>query len=139
MQEQWNDEQPIYRQLRDRMVSLILAGELCEGEALPSVRSVSTSHQINHLTVSKAYQSLVEEKLVEKRRGMGMFILGGARARILHAERARFFSSEVPKLKQRLTLLDISTEALIEQLSLATLPLNEAAEDNQVSQQPDNK
>ncbi|MBJ7555022.1 HTH-type transcriptional repressor YtrA [Marinomonas spartinae] len=129
MQEQWNDEQPIYRQVRDRMVSLILAGELREGEALPSVRAVSTSYQINHLTVSKAYQSLVEEKLVEKRRGMGMFILGGARARILHAERALFFQSEIPKLKQRLTLLDISTNELIEQLSLETPPLNDITVD----------
>ena len=74
MDPQWDDSQPIYRQLRDRVVAMILEGALKEGDPLPSVRSVAAEYQINPLTVLKGYQSLVDEGLVEKRRGLGMFV-----------------------------------------------------------------
>ncbi len=116
MQEQWKDDQPIYRQLRDRVVGLILEGAYLEGDAIPSVRSVSSEFQINHITVSKAYQELVEEGLVEKRRGLGMFVIDGAREKILNVEREKFLSTELPQLLQRIVQLGISKEELIEKI-----------------------
>lgn len=116
MQEQWKDDQPIYRQLRDRVVGLILEGAYQEGDAIPSVRSVSSEFQINHITVSKAYQELVEEGLVEKRRGLGMFVIDGAREKILNVEREKFLSTELPQLLQRIVQLGISKEELIEKI-----------------------
>jgi GntR family transcriptional regulator len=113
MQDQWNDDQPIYRQLRDRMVGLILEGAFVEGDAIPSVRTVSADYQINHLTVSKAYQALVDEGLVEKRRGLGMFVVPGAQKKILHAEKTQFLTVELPKLLQRIEQLGISREELL--------------------------
>lgn len=113
MHEQWNDDQPIYRQLRDRMVGLIMAGVFAEGDAIPSVRTVSADYQINHLTVSKAYQVLVDEGLVEKRRGLGMFVVQGARENILRAEKTQFLNIELPKLLQRMVQLGISEDDLI--------------------------
>ena len=86
----WNDSVPIYRQLRDRVVAMILDGALKEGDALPSVRQVAADFQINPLTVSKAYQELVDEALVEKRRGLGMYVTEGAHAKLLGSERERF-------------------------------------------------
>ena len=121
MQEQWNDSQPIYRQLRDKMVGLILEGALTEGEAIPSVRTVSSEYQINHLTVSKAYQSLVDEGLVEKRRGLGMFVLPGAGQKILQAEKTQFLTSELPRLAVRIQQLGISASDLIEHLQCIEL------------------
>jgi GntR family transcriptional regulator len=119
MQQQWNDDQPIYRQLRDRMVGLIMEGAYNEGEAIPSVRAVSAEYQINHLTVSKAYQELVDEGLVEKRRGLGMFVIEGARENILKAEKEKFLSVEFPQLLQRIMQLGISKEELIERITQA--------------------
>ncbi|WP_053981589.1 GntR family transcriptional regulator [Marinagarivorans algicola] len=116
MPEQWNDSQPIYRQLRDKMVGLILEGALIEGESIPSVRTVSSEYKINHLTVSKAYQSLVDEGLLEKRRGLGMFVLTGARQRILQAEKTQFLTVELPQLVMRLSQLGISPNELITHL-----------------------
>lgn len=116
MQEQWKDDQPIYRQLRDRMVGLIMEGAYSDGEAIPSVRAVSSEFQINHLTVSKAYQELVDEGLVEKRRGLGMFVIEGAREKILNAEREKFLSIELPQLLQRILQLGITKEELIEKI-----------------------
>ena len=113
MQDQWNDDQPIYRQLRDRMVGLILDGAFVEGDAIPSVRTVSADYQINHLTVSKAYQALVDEGLVEKRRGLGMFVITGAQGKILKAEKAQFLTVELPKLIQRIEQLGISKQELL--------------------------
>lgn len=119
MQEQWNDDQPIYRQLRDRMVGLILEGALTEGDAIPSVRTVSAEYQINHLTVSKAYQALVDEGLVEKRRGLGMFVIQGAREKILHSEKQQFLTVELPKLLQRIEQLGISQNELLTHIQSA--------------------
>ncbi len=114
---EWSDDSPIYRQLRDRMVGLILQGAFNEGEAIPSVRSVSADYQINHLTVSKAYQALVDEGLVEKRRGLGMFVVEGAREKILTAEREVFLTQELPRLFRRIKQLGISEQDLIAYLA----------------------
>ncbi len=112
----WRDDQPIYKQLKDKIVYLLLTGSYAEGEALPSVRSVSAEYQINHLTVAKAYQELVDEGIVEKRRGLGMFVLNGARANLLEMERKKFFDLEVPELKKRLRELKVSVDELCKEL-----------------------
>lgn len=109
----WNDNTPIYRQLRDRMVAMILDGVLGEGDALPSVRQVASDYQINPLTVSKAYQELAEENLVEKRRGLGMYVNEGARDALLASERERFLSEEWPALRARLERLGLDLETLL--------------------------
>jgi len=98
MEREWNDSQPIYRQLRDRVVDMILDGVLNEGDPLPSVRNVAAEYRVNPLTVLKGYQQLVDEQLVEKRRGRGMFINMGARASLLQGERQRFLAEEWPKI-----------------------------------------
>ncbi|MAN52479.1 MULTISPECIES: GntR family transcriptional regulator [Marinimicrobium] len=108
----WNDDQPIYRQLYERVVRLILQGEIAEGDALPSVRQLSADYQINHLTVAKAYQALVDEGLVEKRRGLGMFVLAGAREHLLARERKLFLEQELPEVVARARRLGIEGEAL---------------------------
>lgn len=113
MQEQWSDDQPIYRQLRDRMVELIMEGAFPEGSAIPSVRNVSAEYQINHLTVSKAYQALVDEELVEKRRGLGMFVVQGAREMIINKEREIFLSEDLPNLLKKMQQLGISQDDLL--------------------------
>lgn len=109
----WNDSVPIYRQLRDRVVAMILDGELKEGEAVPSVRQVAVDYQINPLTVSKAYQDLVDENLLEKRRGLGLFVGEGARERLLQLERERFLREEWPLLRARLARLDLDLPTLL--------------------------
>ena len=108
----WNDNVPIYRQLRERVVAMILDGALNEGDALPSVRQVAADYQINPLTVSKAYQELVDEQLVEKRRGLGMYITEGARDQLLKSERERFLREEWPPLRDRLNRLGLDLETL---------------------------
>ena len=97
MDPKWNEDQPIYRQLRDRVVAMILEGVLADGDALPSVRNVAAEYRLNPLTVLKGYQVLANEKLVEKKRGRGMFINDGARVKLLKVERQRFFEKEWPK------------------------------------------
>jgi len=114
MQDQWDNDKPIYRQLHDRVVGLILDGEYSEGEAIPSVRALSAELQVNHLTVSKAYQELVDAGLVEKRRGLGMFVAEGAQEKILNQEKSKFLSSELPQLVQRTAQLGISPQELIQ-------------------------
>jgi GntR family transcriptional regulator len=109
----WNDSTPIYRQLRDRVVAMILDGVLKQGDALPSVRQVAADFQINPITVSKAYQELVDENLVEKRRGLGMYVTEGARSALMKSERDRFLSEEWPALYARLTRLGLSLPELI--------------------------
>ena len=98
MDPQWDDSLPIYRQLRDRVVAMILEGALKEGDPLPSVRSVAAEFRLNPLTVLKGYQQLVDEQLVEKRRGRGMFVSDGARKALMKDERARFLEDEWPKV-----------------------------------------
>src|SRR5512142_34027 len=98
MDREWNDSQPIYRQLRDRVVAMILDGVLKEGDPLPSVRNVAAEYRVNPLTVLKGYQQLVEEGLVETRRGRGMFINAGARDLLLQAEREKFLGEQWPQI-----------------------------------------
>ncbi|MBI1731225.1 MAG: GntR family transcriptional regulator [Gammaproteobacteria bacterium] len=122
MEREWNDRQPIYQQVRDRVVEMILDGVLKEGDPLPSVRAVAAEYRINPLTVLKSYQKLVDEQLVEKKRGRGMFINDGARNLLLEGERRRFLSEEWPRVQatiQRLgfkarELLDVAGESVPE-------------------------
>ncbi|RYD15421.1 MAG: GntR family transcriptional regulator [Lysobacteraceae bacterium] len=109
----WNDSTPIYRQLRDRVVAMILDGVLKQGDPLPSVRQVAGDFQINPITVSKAYQELVDENLVEKRRGLGMYVTEGARAALLESERERFLREEWPALHARLARLGLDLAELM--------------------------
>ena len=104
---QWNESAPIYRQLRDYIKAMILDEALKEGDALPSVRQVSADFSLNPITVSKAYQELVDENLVEKRRGLGMYVNQGARAALLKSEREHFLSEEWPVLRERLRRLEL--------------------------------
>jgi GntR family transcriptional regulator len=112
-QEDWNDSQPIYRQLRDRVVAMILEGALNEGDPLPSVRTVAAEYRINPLTVLKSYQQLADERLVEKKRGVGMFINVGARALLLQAERQRFLEDEWPRVHATIKRLGLTPEELL--------------------------
>lgn len=111
----WSDSTPIYRQLRDRVVAMILDGVLKQGDPLPSVRQVAGDFQINPITVSKAYQELVDESLVEKRRGLGMYVTEGARAALLKSERQRFLSEEWPSLHARLQRMGLDLETLMDE------------------------
>ncbi|WP_390624420.1 GntR family transcriptional regulator [Iodidimonas nitroreducens] len=113
MTSDWTDDQPIYRQLRDKVVNAIIEGDLKEGEALPSVRAIAVDLQINPITASKAYQELVAEGLVEKRRGLGMFIIDGARHRVLEDERRRFLQEEWPRIVERVLSLGLDRERLL--------------------------
>jgi GntR family transcriptional regulator len=110
---QWNDTQPIYRQLRSRVVAMILDGLLKEGDPLPSVRSVAAESRVNPLTVLKAYQQLADENLVETRRGRGMFINTGARDLLLHAERQKFLGEEWPRLHATIQRLGLNAHDLL--------------------------
>ena len=113
MDPQWEDSVPIYRQLRDRVVAMILDGILKEGDALPSVRSVASEFRLNPLTVLKGYQQLVDEHLVEKRRGRGMFVSPGAGAALLKDERHRFLADEWPKVYATIARLGLSAVELL--------------------------
>lgn len=117
LQDIWNDNTPIYQQLRERIVTLIIEGELKEGEAVPSVRQVSSDYRINHLTVAKAYQELIADGLLEKRRGIGMFILEGAQKKLLEQEQEKFLNTEFPDLIKRIQRLGISKEKLTEMIN----------------------
>jgi len=108
----WNDNQPIYRQLRERIIGLMLTGVFKEGDPLPSVRQVASDYQINHLTVSKAYQELVDMQLVEARRGMGMYVMPGAQEKLHSIEKEKFLTSELPALLARISNLGISAQEL---------------------------
>ncbi|HKL53326.1 MAG TPA: GntR family transcriptional regulator [Wenzhouxiangellaceae bacterium] len=116
MARHWDDNQPIYWQLREQTVSAILDGSLKEGEPLPSVRQVAIDFQINPLTVSKAYQSLVDDELVEKRRGVGMFVVEGARKRLMQSEREHFLAEEWPRIAQRISKLGLDPSELIKSI-----------------------
>ena len=116
MQIQWDDSQPIYLQLRDRVQNMILEGNLAEGEALPSVRTVSAEYQLNPITVSKAYQLLVDDQLAEKKRGLGMFVVDGAKDKLLQQEREVFLTTELPALFRKLKRLNITRDELLDAL-----------------------
>jgi len=110
---EWNDNQPIYRQLRDRVVAMILDGVLKEGDPLPSVRNVAAEYRVNPLTVLKGYQELVDELLVEKRRGLGMFVKDGARKLLLQGERQKFLTEEWPRVSATMQRLGLTAEELL--------------------------
>src|ERR1700736_5845021 len=112
MDPQWDDSVPIYRQLRDRVVAMILEGALKEGDPLPSVRSVAAEFRLNPLTVLKGYQQLVDEQLVEKRRGRGMYVAPGARAALMKDERQRFLEQEWPRVHAIIQRLGLTLEEL---------------------------
>src|SRR6266446_10878433 len=118
MDPQWDDSVPIYRQLRDRVVAMILEGALKEGDPLPSVRSVAAEFRLNPLTVLKGYQQLVDEQLVEKRRGRGMFVSPGARKALMKDERQRFLEDEWPRISATIQRLGL-TPATANRPSLA--------------------
>jgi GntR family transcriptional regulator len=113
---EWNDKQPIYKQLKDMVVERIMDGSFAEGEAVPSVRQVAADYQINHLTVGKAYQELVEVQLLEKRRGLGMFVTQGARASLTHNEQHKFISEDVPAFAERVKILGLDMKSVVERL-----------------------
>jgi GntR family transcriptional regulator len=114
MDREWNDSQPIYRQLRDRVVAMILDGVLKEGDPLPSVRNVAAEDRVNPLTVLKGYQELVDEQLVEKKRGLGMFIKAGARNLLLHGERQKFLAEQWPRIYATIRRLGLKPEELLD-------------------------
>ena len=114
MERDWNDTQPIYRQIRDRVVAMILEGVLGEGEPLPSVRNVAAESRVNPLTVLKAYQALADDGLVEKRRGLGMFVVAGARALLLRDERKKFLAEDWPRIRATIERLGLEPRALLE-------------------------
>jgi len=114
MDAEWNDSQPIYRQLRDRVIAMILEGLLKEGDALPSVRNVAADYRVNPLTVLKSYQQLVDDQLVEKKRGLGMFVKAGARNLLLESERQKFLAEEWPRVYATIQRLGLTAEELLD-------------------------
>ena len=113
MPDNWSDDQPIYKQLRERVAGLIMNGSFREGDPIPSVRNVAAESNINHLTVSKAYQELVDEGVLEMKRGRGMFVVEGAHDKLQNEERNKFISEELPALLGRIQHLDISVNELV--------------------------
>lgn len=109
----WNDNTPIYRQLKERVIGMILDGALKSGDPLPSVRQIAAEYQLNPITVSRAYQELVDDNLVEKRRGIGMFIIEGASENLLASERERFIREEWPAMLERIRRLGLDAAALL--------------------------
>src|SRR5881296_4443460 len=112
MNREWNDHQPIYRQLRDRGAHMILDGVLNEGDPLPSVRNVAAEYRVNPLTELKAYQQLVDEELVEMKRGLGMFVKAGARDLLLKGERQKFLTEEWPRVAEKIQRLGLTQKEL---------------------------
>ena len=139
MDPQWDDSQPIYRQLRDRVVAMILEGVLKEGDPLPSVRAVAAEFRLNPLTVLKGYQQLVDEQLVEKRRGRGMFVNEGARQALMKDERQHFIDNEWPKIYATIARLGLDLDTLMKKAARsapASQPfptLGQSGEDNDSS------
>ena len=126
MDREWNDSQPIYRQLRDRVVAMILDGVLKEGDPLPSVRNVAAEYRVNPLTVLKGYQQLVDEQLVEKRRGLGMFINAGARNLLLQGERQKFLAEEWPRVHATIQRLGLTPEELLDAAATGAIAVEAA-------------
>jgi GntR family transcriptional regulator len=117
MTAQWNDSQPIYWQLKERTIAMILDGTLPEGSALPSVRTVASDFQLNPITVSKSYQALVDDELVEKRRGLGMFVCEGARKKLTDSERQKFLNEEWPAMVTRIRQLGLDVSKLLQSIT----------------------
>ncbi len=128
MEREWNDSQPIYRQLRDLVAAMILDGVLTEGDPLPSVRQVAAEYRVNHLTVLKGYQQLVDEQLVEARRGRGMFVNPGARDLLLKAEREKFLTEQWPRIHETIQRLGLTPEELLDAAAAAASPPDAAKE-----------
>jgi GntR family transcriptional regulator len=120
MNPKWNEDLPIYRQLRDRVVDMILEGVLCDGDALPSVRNVAAEYRLNPLTVLKGYQELVDEGLVEKKRGRGMFVNDGAQQQLLKDERKRFLEKEWPLVFATIERLGLDASTLLQRAEKPT-------------------
>ena len=114
MDGEWNDSQPIYRQLRDRVVAMVLDGVLNEGDPLPSVRTVAAESRVNPLTVLKSYQQLVDEQLVEKKRGLGMYVKAGARNLLLQGERQKFLAEQWPRIYATIQRLGLTPQELLD-------------------------
>ena len=127
MDPKWSEDLPIYRQLRDRVVEMILEGVLGDGDALPSVRNVAAEYRLNPLTVLKGYQELVDEGLVEKKRGRGMFVTDGAHKQLLKDERRRFVEKEWPKVLETIDRLGLDAAEL---LSRATQSADKGSDDD---------
>ena len=127
MHTEWHDGQPIYRQLRHRVVAMILDGVLKEGDPLPSVRNVAAEYRVNPLTVLKAYQELVGEELVETKRGLGMFVNAGARNLLLHGERQNFLAEQWPRIHATIQRLGLTPQELLD--AVATGGKSSAAEE----------
>ena len=117
MSTQWNDSQPIYWQLKERTIAMILDGTLAEGDALPSVRTVASDFQLNPITVSKSYQTLVDDGLVEKKRGLGMFVCEGAKRQLINSEREKFLTEEWPAMVTRIQQLGLNLDDLLKSSS----------------------
>ena len=128
MDRDWNDGQPIYRQLRDLVVAMILDGLLQEGDPLPSVRNVAAEYRVNPLTVLKSYQQLVEERLVEKKRGRGMYVNAGARELLLQGERQRFLTEQWPRVHETIRRLGLTPRDLMEAVATEAAPPNATKE-----------
>ena len=116
MDREWNDREPIYRQIRDRVVAMILDGVLKEGDPIPSVRTVAAEYRINPITVLKAYQELAGEGLVETRRGLGMFVNAGARDLLMEGEREKFLREEWPRVHATIQRLGLDPDELLSEV-----------------------
>ncbi len=115
MEIEWNERDPIYRQLHDRLVEMILEGVYRNGDALPSVRQIASDHRINPITVSRAFQLLVDDGVVEKKRGLGMYVMMGARENLAQMEKKSFLSEEWPRILEKIARLGLSTRELLAQ------------------------
>jgi GntR family transcriptional regulator len=133
MDREWNDSQPIYRQIRDRVVAMILDGVLKEGDPLPSVRTVAAEQRVNPLTVLKGYQQLADERLIETRRGLGMFVNAGARDLLLQSERQKFLAEEWPKVSATIQRLGLTSQEL---LDAAAAPSSSNSEEEKEKPKP---
>ncbi len=118
MNDTWNNNSPIYRQLKERVIEMLLDGVLKPGDALPSVRQIAADFQLNPITVSRAYQELADEMLVEKRRGIGMYVLAGAREKLVASERERFLNEEWPAMIERIRRLGLNSHELLTQAKI---------------------
>ena len=128
MDREWNDSQPIYRQLRDRIVAMILDGVLNEGDPLPSVRNVAAEYRVNPLTVLKGYQELVDEQLVEKKRGRGLFINVGARDLLMQGERQKFLAEQWPRIDATIERLGLTPKELLDAVATGANPSDPSTE-----------